>query len=96
MNHITKIADHVAEEMIKRIETEKVEVTMTELERTVRQVMQEAGRLALGKLLAAQESKYVEREVSCECGEQATYRRRRKGRFRTILVPDLYKFEGLS
>ena len=85
MNHITKIADNVAEEVLKRIEKEDVEVTMTELERTVRQVMQEAGRLALGKLLAAQESKYVEREVRCKCGEQATYRRRRKGHFRTIL-----------
>ena len=75
----------MAEEVAKRIETEEVAVTMTEMERTVRQVMQEAGRLALGKLLAAQESKYVEREVSCQCGAGAVYKRRRKGRFHTML-----------
>lgn len=85
MNNITKIAEQVAEEIKMRVEEEDVDVTMTELERMTRQVMQEVGREALGQIITAKEGKYVEGEVGCKCGGRAKYERRREGCFHTMV-----------
>lgn len=85
MNNITKIAKGLAEEITKRVEEQDVDVTMTELERMTRQVLQEVGREALGEIVTAKEGKYVEREVSCKCGASAKYERRREGCFHTMV-----------
>jgi hypothetical protein len=53
--------------------------SLSAMEVSLKQMLQEVGNVALGAWLEAQEGKYPADEQACECGQAAKYVRRREG-----------------
>jgi hypothetical protein len=81
MNDITKIAKMVAEIVIEEMAEAH---TMTKIEQTTKLVLHEIGQKVVEQVLAKKETTYPPATVSCECGEEAKYMRRREGTFHTL------------
>ena len=81
MENITIIAQMVAETIIKQLEES---VSMTDIERMTRQVINQIGQIALEKTLHAQVPPYPESCSPCVCGQLADYKRQRQTKLRTL------------
>jgi hypothetical protein len=81
MNNITNIAKMVAEIVIKEMAEAH---TMTKIEQTTKLVLHEIGQKVVEQVLEKKETTYPPATVSCECGEEAKYIRRREGTFHTL------------
>lgn len=83
MNNLNAISEKVAEEIIKHISENEIAVTLSEIERTSRQVLQEIGRLAIAKVAQNEETAYPE-SVQCEKGHEMRYQRMRSAKLYTV------------
>src|SRR6185369_1333226 len=59
--------------------------SLSSMEVGIKQMLQEVGNVALGTWLETQDGKYPADKQACECGEQASYVRRREGVSLTLL-----------
>jgi len=72
-------------EMIKNYEGDVSARSLSEMEKTVKQMLHELGNEILSQWLEAQEQKYADDEKECpHCGGQAKYIRRREGMSLTV------------
>src|SRR5690606_33431265 len=81
MNNITNIAKMVAEIVNKEMAEAH---TMTKIEQTTKLVLHEIGQKVVEQVLEKKETTYPPATVSCDCGEEAKYIRRREGTFHTL------------
>ena len=82
MESITTIAEMLSKEIQQELTTE---YTLTEIEQTMRQLVQEIGRQAIAMVVNSEEQPYPEREVSCSgCGQAIPYVRWRPAQLRTL------------
>jgi hypothetical protein len=84
MNDITTIVEKITELVKTRLNDSEKSVTMTEIERTTRELLLELGRQVVEKTTQAMAQKYPEETSDCECGQKATYIRQRKTQLRTL------------
>jgi hypothetical protein len=81
MNSITKIA----EMMVEFVKSELGEdVTLTAIEQATQTALQELGRQTVESTLKTLNTPYPDPTVTCECGSEAAYVRRRSARLHTI------------
>jgi len=76
----------VAEEIINLITNQGAAVTLSEIERRSRKVLQEIGRQAIVQVTQAAETAYPE-SVQCERGHHMTYQRMRSAKLFTVHGP---------
>ena len=81
MNNITEITELVVD-LVKSQLNEAV--TLTAIEQTTRNVLQEIGRQTIEMSLKTMNHPYPDRRIECECGAEATYIRQRNARLHTI------------
>lgn len=81
MNHITKIAEMMVELVKSQLDED---ITLTAIEQTTRDVLQEVGRQTVENTLKSLNSPYPEPTMACGCGDEATYIRRRPACLHTI------------
>ena len=81
MNNITKIAEMMVEIVQSQLDEE---VTLTAIEQTTQVILQEVGRQTVEMTLKTMENPYPEPVVSCECGHEAAYIRRRPACLHTL------------
>jgi hypothetical protein len=76
---IEKMAEIMSEEMVGYSDELAENGGVMAIEEEMRQVLQEVGAKGLGQVLSKQdEQKERQRELACECGEQAAYQRKRE------------------
>lgn len=82
MNHITKIAEMLSEQLQHELSTE---YTLSDVEKVTRRLLLEVGRQAVAFRLQAEEKRQREADVGCpDCGQKMPYVRRRATRLRTL------------
>jgi hypothetical protein len=87
MNNITNLSEMVCQVVQMQLNESKEPITMTAIEQTTRQIVQQVGRKAVAMILSATETKYPKRTASCDCGAEAEYVRKRATRLRTLFGP---------
>ena len=83
MNNITKMAEMMVE-LIKTELDQKETITLTDIEKTTRAVMQEVGRQAVAAAVESMNPIYPEGTSRCDCGNEATYIRQRPTQLHTL------------
>ena len=81
MNNITEITELVVD-LVKSQLNEAV--TLTAIEQTTRNVLQEIGRQTVEMSLKTMNHPYPDPSIECECGAEAAYIRQRNARLHTI------------
>ena len=81
MNNITKIAEMMVELVKSQLDKD---ITLTGIEQTTRDVLQEVGRQTVEQVLETMNHSYPEPAVTCGCGDEAAYIRHRPARLHTI------------
>lgn len=84
MNDITTIVEKITELVKTRLNHSEKSVTMTEIERTTRELLLELGRQVVEKTTQGMAQKYPEETSECACGQKATYIRQRNAQLRTL------------
>lgn len=83
MNNLNAIVEKVAEEIIQHISENEITVTLSTIERTSRQLLQEIGRQAIAKVAQEEETAYPD-WVQCEKGHKMRYQRMRSAKLYTV------------
>ena len=81
MNNITKIAEMMVELVKSQLDEG---ITLTAIERTTQIVLQEVGRQTVEMTLQTMNDPYPEPTITCDCGAEATYIRRRPTTLHTL------------
>lgn len=81
MNNITEITEMMVELVKSQLDEE---VTLTAIEQTTQTVLQEVGRQTVEMTLKTMRKPYPDPVVTCECGHEAAYIRRRPACLHTI------------
>ncbi len=83
MNNLTAISEKLAEEIEKQMVENQVTISLSEIERTSRKLLQEIGRQAIAKVTQEQETAYPE-QVICKKGHKMRYQRMRSATLHTV------------
>lgn len=82
VNNITAIVEMLSKEVEQELGEE---ITLTEIERVTRRMVQELGRQTVTAVVNGQEEQYPEAEITCpKCRHTMWYVRRRRAKLRTI------------
>lgn len=65
---------------------EQPEVTVMEIETTLRAVLLEVGVQCLGAYLSSREERYPPPQIECRCGGHAEYQFRREAKVKSVMV----------
>lgn len=85
MDNITAIAQMLSSEIEQGLSPNH---TLSDIERTTRQMLQEIGRRAVAQVVEAEEKRYPAPAARCgSCGEAVPYVRRRRIQLRTLFGP---------
>lgn len=83
MDNLNAISEKVAVAIMEHMTAEGTTLTLSEIEKTSRTLLQEIGQQAISQVIQATETVYPE-SVQCQKGHEMTYQRMRSARLHTV------------
>lgn len=85
MNNITIAAEMVAESVTQMLADQALPITLSAIEQMTRETLKAVGNCVVQQIASAQLPVHPDKEIVCECGKNALYKRKRSAQFHTML-----------